>query len=86
MIFPTMQTVSSKGQLIVPAAIRKALGIKSGTNVSVGVDFATRSIRVVSLEKDHISAAAGFLKKYDPDGKMFSRLLLQKREEIARDE
>lgn len=86
MIFPITQTVSSKGQLVVPASIRKSLGIKPGVKVSIAADIGTRSIRIVPLEKDQISAAAGFLKKYDPDGKMFSRFLLQKRKEIARDE
>lgn len=86
MIFPMTQSVSSRGQLVVPASIRKALGIKPGAKVSIAADIDTRSIRVVPLEKDQISAAAGFLKKYDPDGKMFSQLLLQKREEIARNE
>lgn len=37
------------------------------------------------LEKDWV-AAAGFLKNYNPDGKMFSRLLAQKRKEIVRGE
>lgn len=86
MIFPMTQTVSSKGQLVVPASIRKSLGIKPGVKVSIAADTATRSIRIVPLEKDQVSAAAGFLKKYDPNGKMFSQLLLRKREEIARNE
>ena len=33
-----LTTVSSKGQLVIPAAIRQALGIKAGTRVAVRVD------------------------------------------------
>jgi AbrB family looped-hinge helix DNA binding protein len=34
----TYVTVSSKGQLVIPASIREALGIETGTRVAVRVD------------------------------------------------
>lgn len=33
-----LTTVSSKGQLVIPAAIRQQLGIKPGTRVAVRID------------------------------------------------
>ena len=35
---PMFTTVSSKGQMVIPAAIRKELGIGSGTRVEVRVE------------------------------------------------
>lgn len=33
-----LTTVSSKGQLVIPAAIRRQLGIKPGTRIAVRID------------------------------------------------
>jgi AbrB family looped-hinge helix DNA binding protein len=35
---PPMATISTKGQLVIPASIRQALGISSGTKVSLTVE------------------------------------------------
>lgn len=86
MMIPIMQTVSTKGQLVIPAAIRKTLGIKPGSKVVLSIDENKQGVTATLVDDDPIKSAAGFLKKYDTDGKMFQRLLAQKREEIKRGE
>jgi AbrB family looped-hinge helix DNA binding protein len=60
-------TVSSKGQLVIPAAIREALGIKAGTRVAISQDGAnvilrpqTRDVARQLIAKLRGSTAGGF--------------------------
>jgi len=48
---PIFTTVSIKGQMVIPAAIREALGIEPGTRVAVRLD----GMRVI-LEPESLSA------------------------------
>ncbi len=81
-----IQSVSSKGQLVIPAQMRRKLGLRAGTRISVIMDQDDQVIKLQPIPLDPIKATQGFLKKYDTDGKMFQRMLQQKREEIARGE
>ncbi len=47
---PVFATVSSKGQLVIPAAIRKELGIEPGTRVAIRRDGARVILDPQSLE------------------------------------
>lgn len=43
-------TVSTKGQLVIPAAMRESLGIKPGTRVSVRIEGSRLVLQPVSKE------------------------------------
>jgi AbrB family looped-hinge helix DNA binding protein len=47
---PVYATVSSKGQLVIPAAIRQQLGIRPGTRVAVRVDGGQMILDPQSIE------------------------------------
>ncbi len=53
-------TVSAKGAVVIPAPLRRKLGIEPGVSVSI-VDT-NGSIRIVPLPKDPIKALRGSLK------------------------
>ncbi|MDZ7586180.1 MAG: AbrB/MazE/SpoVT family DNA-binding domain-containing protein, partial [Patescibacteria group bacterium] len=61
MMIPIMQTVSTKGQLVIPAAIRKTLGIKPGSKVVLSIDEDKHGITAILVDDDPIKSAAGFL-------------------------
>lgn len=66
-------TVTSKGQIVIPAEIRKRLKIKSGTKISMQDSGLEITMRPVT--SDYIDAAAGVLKSK----KNLAHLLLEER-------
>lgn len=76
---PTV-TTSSKGQIVIPSKIRKELGIKAGTKVSIVSDH--QKITLYPLPKDPIRAARGLLKG---GPSLTEELLKDRREEIESD-
>jgi len=73
--------VSSKGQLVIPKPIRKALGIQPGTEVHIKV--VGRKIILEPIEaRPPIEALYG---KY-PKGDFLSKLEAEHQEELARDD
>lgn len=70
--------VFNKGQVVIPAEIRKALGIKPGDSIEVSFDLEHRSIELRKPEKNDSQALAGSLAAY-ANGKQFpSRKDMQK--------
>ena len=59
-------TLTSKGQLSLPASVRRGLGVRSGDRLTF-VEDAAGGYRVVALRKTRQSdALAGFLKRHAP--------------------
>jgi AbrB family looped-hinge helix DNA binding protein len=78
-----MKTIIREGgRLVIPAAYRKALGIKPGDEVLVTLEDG--EIRVVST-RQAIARAQLLLRRYIPKGRSLSEeLIKERREEAAR--
>ena len=70
--------VFNKGQVVIPAEIRKALGIKPGDSMEVSFDLEHRSIVLCKPQKDESQALAGSLSAYAQGKKFPSRKEMQK--------
>jgi AbrB family looped-hinge helix DNA binding protein len=60
---PEFTTVSSKGQLVIPACARRQLGIKAGTRVAVRVDGARLILQPIT--EAYIESLRGIVKNGD---------------------
>ncbi len=85
MLLPVIQTISTKGQLVIPSAMRNALKMTAGAKVSIMADIDLKTIKVTPLVKDPVKEAWGLLKKYKMKG-TFQDSLREKYAEIARGE
>ena len=62
-VFMSTLLVSSKGQIVLPAAIRRRLGLGAGTRLEVLEEAGGLSLRVVrSVPKADIAGLAGMVK------------------------
>ncbi len=59
--------VFSKGQVVIPAEIRRFLGIKPGDHVEIELDRERMAIEVYKPEQYEAQALAGSLSKYAAD-------------------
>jgi AbrB family looped-hinge helix DNA binding protein len=58
-----METVTTtKGQVVIPSAIRKQLGIREGTHFQVDVDEQTRQIILTPITREFVHSLRGKLK------------------------
>ncbi|MBI4295822.1 MAG: AbrB/MazE/SpoVT family DNA-binding domain-containing protein [Chloroflexi bacterium] len=75
-------TIGEGGRLVIPAAYRKALGLKPGDEVLLVLEDG--EIRVISM-RQAISRAQTLLRRYIPKGRNLSEeLIKERREEAAR--
>lgn len=75
-------TIGEGGRLVIPAAYRKALGLKPGDEVLLTLEDG--EIRVVST-RQAIARAQTLLRRYIPKGRSLSEeLIKQRRKEAAR--
>ncbi len=73
-----METVAtSKGQIVIPARIRKQLGIKEGTYLQIDVDAVTRQIILTPVTREYVHSLRG---KYKGKGLMKALMADKKRE------
>ena len=86
MLLPTIQSVSSKGQFVIPSAFRKMLGISEGTKLIVSVDEAKSKLIAKPVPHNPIKAAFGILRQTKRDRGAMKRMLKEKYAEIARGE
>ena len=79
MLYPRVQTVSQKGQMILPSDMRQLFKIKAGTLVLVSADVQNQEIIVKPMgETDPIEAGLGML----AGGKSLTKaLLVEKKKE-----
>jgi AbrB family looped-hinge helix DNA binding protein len=73
-------TIHEGGRLVIPAAYRKALGIKPGDEVILVLE--DEEIRVVST-RQAIARAQTLLRRYIPKGRSLSEELIKERQEEA---
>ena len=75
-------TIGEGGRLVIPAAYRKALGLKPGDKVLLTLEDG--EIRIVSMRQT-IVRAQSLLRRYIPENRSLSEeLIKQRREEVAR--
>lgn len=87
MLLPTIVDVSPKGQILIPAAIRKALGVKPNGKVFVAPDLEKKKIIIEVLEgEDIIDFAYGMLKRKKGEKSMTRELLEERKTDLKREE
>lgn len=75
-------TIREGGRLVIPAAYRKALGLKPGDEVLLSLEDG--EIRVVST-RQAVARAQTLVRRYIPKGRSLSEeLIKERREEAAR--
>lgn len=52
-------TATTKGQVVIPAPVRRKLGIKTGTRIQVEIDEATSQIILTPITREYIKSLAG---------------------------
>ena len=73
-----MQTITnSKGQFVIPAKIRRQLGIKDGTYLQIDVDEVARKIILTPVTMGYVHSLRG---KYRGKGLMKALMAEKKRE------
>ncbi len=55
-------TTTTKGQVVIPSAVRKKLGIKSGTRLRVEVDETNARIIMKPITRDYVESWRGKFK------------------------
>lgn len=72
--------ISQDGRLVIPAAYRKALGLKPGDEVVLVLDEG--ELRVLGA-RQAIARAQALVRRYVPEGRPLSQELIQERREEA---
>ncbi len=52
-------TTSAKGQIVIPATVRRQLGIKEGTRIVVTVDEENKQIVLTPITREYIHSLRG---------------------------
>jgi AbrB family looped-hinge helix DNA binding protein len=59
MALPLETTATQKGQVVIPASVRRKLGIKSGTRIQVELDEANAQIILKPITREYIHSLRG---------------------------
>lgn len=70
-------TVTTKGQMVIPAQARKKLGIEEGTLIQIEVDEANKLLILKPITRDYIHSLRG---KYKGKGLLKALMAEKKRE------
>ena len=70
-------SASEKGQIVIPSAVRRQLGIKKGTRIHIDVDEKTRKIILTPITPERIESLFG---KYKGKGLLEALMADRKRE------
>jgi AbrB family looped-hinge helix DNA binding protein len=76
-------TLGESGRIVLPAAIRKELGLKAGDRLTVSSEQG--SIRILSRRMALANIRAGIIKQRGSLDGILDEFLVEKREEAARD-
>ena len=55
-------TASEKGQIVIPSAVRRQLGIKKGTRIHIDVDEKNRKIILTPITRERVESLLGTYK------------------------
>ena len=55
-------TATSKGQIVIPASVRRKLGIKEGTRIQIEVDENSNRIILRPITREYVHSLRGRLK------------------------
>ena len=77
-------TVSAKGQLVIPASVRRLLGIKPGSRVRMTVSDTQDKVILEPLPDDPIIALCGIFKEHHTS--LTDALLMDRQEDQALEE
>jgi len=69
-------TATSKGQIVIPASMRKKLGIKDGTRIQITLDEDAREIVLTPITREYVHSLRGRFK-----GKGLLKALMADRKE-----
>ena len=71
--------LSSRGQILIPASVRRELGIKPGTSIVIEVEPSKRSIILTPITREHIHSVRGTCKGFH----LLETLMEERRRESA---
>ncbi|MFQ5639801.1 MAG: AbrB/MazE/SpoVT family DNA-binding domain-containing protein [bacterium] len=77
-------TISSKGQLVIPSKIRKALGIKSNSRVRVTVSDDKTTLLLEPLPDNPIESLTGIFENHA--GSLANELLEEREKDLGHEE
>jgi len=77
-------TISSKGQLVIPAKIRKALGIKSNSRMRVSLSDDKMKLLLEPLPDNPIETLTGIFQNYH--GSLADELLTERKKDLGNEE
>lgn len=87
MILPQILDVSAKGEILIPAVLRKALGIKPKGKIFLYPVIEDKKILIEPIEEeDIIEMAYGMLKKKKGEKPMTEKLLEERKRDLIREE
>ena len=69
--------VNAKGQIVIPALLRRKYGIKAGTRIHIEVDETTQRIILTPITREHVHSLRG---KYKGKGLLKALMADRKRE------
>jgi AbrB family looped-hinge helix DNA binding protein len=82
-----METVAtSKGQIVIPSALRRKYGIKDGTRIRIEDDERTRTIVLRPVTRQHIQRFRGILKQKRKRKPVTTQLLEDRAQDLKREE
>lgn len=87
MLQPVIMNVSAKGAVVIPAKLRKALGIKPKGKVMLVPKIKEAKVEIIRAEEDPIKALSGILKgKGKRTGSWVKWLLDERKKDLEIDE
>ncbi|MBJ7521471.1 MAG: AbrB/MazE/SpoVT family DNA-binding domain-containing protein [Solirubrobacteraceae bacterium] len=76
-------TLSKHGRIVIPAAIRRELGMREGDRLAIRVD---RGRLVLVPDRANVESLRGMLRDLAPEGGVVEELLAERREQARRED
>jgi AbrB family looped-hinge helix DNA binding protein len=79
-------TATQKGQIVIPASVRRKMGIRKGTRIKIEVDENTNHIILMPMTRDSLRRFRGLLKVKPGEKTATQQLQLDRAEDRRREE